>query len=128
MKTATKPNAKRIACVGEDDPTYVAQIVRGLEQLGMTARHMSAFSLRLAPRPPDLTVLLGSAVKDGGAEVVDQLGKNRGPFAVVMGPGGLAAPGKVVRSPGGRGRGGGRSGGAGVLRHATGSGLLTVSA
>jgi hypothetical protein len=77
--------------VGEDDPTYVAQIVRGLEQLGMTARHMSAFSLRLAPRPPDLTVLLGSAVKDGGAEVVDQLGKNRGPFAVVMGPGGLAA-------------------------------------
>ena len=91
MKTATKPNAKRIACVGEDDPAYVAQIVRGLEKLGMTARHMSAFSLRLAPRPPDMTVLLGSAVKDGGAEVVDQLGKDRGPFAVVMGPGGLAA-------------------------------------
>src|SRR5690606_39858804 len=29
--------------------------------------------------------------KDGGAEVVDQLGKNRGPYAVVMGPGALAA-------------------------------------
>lgn len=91
MTKATKPTAKRIACVGEDDPTYITELVRGLEQRGMTARHMSVFSLRLAPRPPDLTVLFGSAAKDGGVEMVTQLGEQRGPFAIVMAKGALAA-------------------------------------
>lgn len=91
MTSATQKSTKRIACVGEDDEAFVAALLCELEQLGLNARHMSAFSLRLAPRPPDLTVLLGDATENGGGEIADQLGTARGPIAVVMPPGALAA-------------------------------------
>ncbi|HEY8427440.1 MAG TPA: hypothetical protein VIL20_03665, partial [Sandaracinaceae bacterium] len=85
------PNAKRIACVGKDDERFIDRLVRGLELRGLRARHLSLPALRMAPRPPDLTVLIGNAVDDGGAAVLATLGPERGPYAAVMPSGALAA-------------------------------------
>ncbi len=82
--------AKRVACVGDDDPAYLDRFVRALQERGLSARHISVFGLKIAPRPPDLTVILGKATEDGGATVVRTVGEERGPFVIVLSPGALA--------------------------------------
>ncbi|MCZ7679863.1 MAG: hypothetical protein M5U28_14300 [Sandaracinaceae bacterium] len=85
------PSTKRVACVGKDDDRYVDRLVRGLELRGLSAKHLSLPALRMAPRPPDITVLVGNAVDDGGAAVLATLGQERGPFVAVMPAGALSA-------------------------------------
>lgn len=84
-------STKRVACVGKDDERYVDRLVRGLELRGLSAKHLSLPALRMAPRPPDITVLVGNAVDDGGAAVLVTLGQERGPFVAVMPSGALSA-------------------------------------
>ncbi|HJL14566.1 MAG TPA: hypothetical protein RMH99_02850, partial [Sandaracinaceae bacterium LLY-WYZ-13_1] len=87
----TSAQAKRIALLGgPEDPMFVRALSRALGERGYRAQRVSPSGLKVALRPPDLTVILGGP-DDGGVEAMETVGADRGPFAVVMPPGALAA-------------------------------------
>ena len=80
-----------MAFVGQDDPTFVDDVRRALEEAGVRSRVLGLSSLKIAARPPDLTVMIGDAAEDGGVAVIDEVGLERGPFAIIVPHGKLAA-------------------------------------
>ncbi|MFK7988353.1 MAG: tetratricopeptide repeat protein [Sandaracinaceae bacterium] len=82
--------AQRVAIVGDDDPTFVEDLRAALQGAGMRSRVLTVSSLKSVTRAPDLTLILGDAAKDGGLAVVDAIGEERGPFAVVLAAGSLS--------------------------------------
>ena len=81
---------KRVAIVG-DDKLFVDLLGSALGERGVSARGLTSTALRIAPRAPDLTLLIGEHAKDGGAAVIEAVGATRGPFAVVVEQGDLSA-------------------------------------
>ena len=86
----TKSGDNRVALVGDDDEKLVGSLLGALTQRGIRAMRMPIASLKLAPRPPALTILLESVTEDGGGTAAESIGLERGPYAVLMGPGALA--------------------------------------
>lgn len=80
-----------MAFVGQDDPTFVDDVRRELEGLGVRSRVLGVSSLKIAARAPDLTVMFGDAAEDGGVAVLEEVGAERGPFAIIVPHGKLAA-------------------------------------
>lgn len=82
--------AQRVAIVGDDDPTFVEDLRAALQGAGIRSRVLTVSTLKKVARTPDLTLILGDAVQDGGIAVVDAVGEERGPFAVVLAAGSLS--------------------------------------